>query len=307
MTPGHLSQIPLTLSILSLATAVLPLDTTRAQCGVRDKQQECSPASRSEIPDDFRPAVGSFDFTRREEQIPMRDGVTLHTVIVIPKTSQKAPILLTRTPYNADQITNSKPSSHMEVALENGLDNPSDVFIEGGYIRVVQDIRGKFGSGGNFVMNCPLRGPQNSSLVDESTDAYDTVDWLVKNLPESNGRVGIIGTSYDGFLSLMAAIHPHPALKVAIAQNRMVDGWMGDDWFHYGAFRQPNAEFIYTEESTHDSSNRWWTNDYDTYEAFLDVGSAGKLGKSHGLDQLGFLAKDTRPRQLRQILARPGR
>jgi putative CocE/NonD family hydrolase len=89
----------------------------------------------------------------------------------------------------------------------------------------------------------------------------------------------------------MATIHPHPALKVAIAQNPMVDGWMGDDWFHYGAFRQPNAEFIYTEETTHDSSNRWWTSDYDTYEEFLEAGSAGELGKSRGLDHLGFWQK----------------
>jgi len=290
-TSLHRSQILLTLSIFSLAVTSFPLGTIHAQSGADKSQHEGSPALPSEIPDRFTLVTGRLDFTRLDQQIRMRDGVALHTIILIPKTSHRAPILLTRTPYNADQITNSKPSSHMEVVLEDGLDNTSHLFIEGGYIRVVQDIRGKFGSGGDFVMNRPLRGPQNSTLVDESTDAYDTIDWLVKNLPESNGRVGIIGTSYDGFLSLMAAIHPHPALKVAVVQNPMVDGWMGDDWFHYGAFRQPNAEFIYTEEATHDSSNRWWTSDYDTYEEFLDAGSAGELGKSHGLDQLGFWQK----------------
>jgi uncharacterized protein len=287
----HLSQTIRTLSMIALGASLFLSNAINAQTSAGGDKQEQSPALPSEIPGSFKPIVGSFDFTRRDEQIPMRDGVTLHTVILIPRSGSKAPILLTRTPYNAGQIGNSKPSSHMGVALQDGLDNTTHLLIDGGYIRAIQDIRGKYGSGGDYVMNRPLHGSQNPTAVDESTDAYDTIDWLVKHLPESNGKVGIIGTSYDGFLSLMAAIHPHPALKVAIAQNPMVDGWMGDDWFHYGAFRQPNVEFIYTEESTHDSSNRWWTSHYDTYQEFLEAGSAGELGKSHGLDQLGFWQK----------------
>ena len=112
------------------------------------------------------------------------------------------------------------------------------MIVEGGYIRVVQDVRGKYGSEGDYVMNRPLHGPLNPTPVDHATDTYDTIDWLVKNIPESNGKVGILGISYDGFLPLMALVNPHPALKVSVPMNPMVDGWMGDDWFHNGAFRQ---------------------------------------------------------------------
>ena len=122
------------------------------------------------------------------------------------------------------------------------------MIVEGGYIRVVQDVRGKYGSEGDYVMNRPLHGPQNPTPVDHSTDTYDTIDWLVKNIPESNGKVGILGISYDGFLPLMALVNPHPALKVAVPMNPMVDGWMGDDWFHNGAFRQQNMSYIYEQE-----------------------------------------------------------
>jgi putative CocE/NonD family hydrolase len=100
-----------------------------------------------------------------------------------------------------------------------GSDNPADVIVEGGYIRVMQDVRGKYRSAGDNVMNRPLRGPQSATRVDHSTHTYDTIDWLVKNVPQSNGKVGIVGISYDGFLALMALVNPHPALKVAIPMN----------------------------------------------------------------------------------------
>ena len=124
------------------------------------------------------------------------------------------------------------------------------MIVEGGYIRVVQDVRGKYGSEGDYVMNRPLRGPQNPTPVDHATDTYDTIDWLVKNVPETNGKVGILGISYDGFLPLMALVNPHPALKVSVPMNPMVDGWMGDDWFHNGAFRQQMMAYIYDQEAT---------------------------------------------------------
>ena len=127
---------------------------------------------------------------------------------------------------------------------------PTDVVVDGGYIRVVQDVRGKYGSEGDYVMNRPMRGPQNPTPVDHATDTWDTIDWLVKNVPESNGRVGILGISYNGFLSLTALVDPHPALKVAVPMNPMVDGWMGDDWFHYGAFRQQGMPYIHDQEAT---------------------------------------------------------
>src|SRR4029453_14249992 len=104
-------------------------------------------------------------------------------------------------------------------------------------IRVYQNIRGLHHSEGAFVMNRPIAGPLNTTGIDESTDAYDTIAWLAKNGPESNGKVGIIGSSYVGFTALVAAINPHPALKAAVPESPMVDGWMGDDWFHNGAFR----------------------------------------------------------------------
>ena len=108
-------------------------------------------------------------------------------------------------------------------------------------------------------MNRPLHGPQNPTPVDHATDTYDTIDWLVKNIPESNGKVGILGISYDGFLPLMALVNPHPALKVSVPMNPMVDGWMGDDWFHNGAFRQQNMPYIYEQEATRANDVKWWT------------------------------------------------
>ncbi len=120
-----------------------------------------------------------------------------------------------------------------------------EVFVEAGYIRVYQDVRGKYGSEGAYLMTPPPVGSGfNPSGADDTTDAYDTIDWLVKNVPESNGKVGMIGSSYEGFTVVMALLDPHPALKVAAPESPMVDGWMGDDWFHYGAFRQTNLDYF---------------------------------------------------------------
>jgi hypothetical protein len=152
----------------------------------------------------------------------------------------------------------------------------------------VQDIRGKYGSEGDYVMNRPLVGPLNPTRVDESTDTYDTIDWLVKNIPETNGNVGELGISYDGFEPLMALVNPHPALKVSVPMNPMVDGWMGDDWFHNGAFREQNIPYILEQEATRDNSAKWWTNAYDDYDLYLNAGSAGDIARAHGLDQVGF-------------------
>src|ERR1041385_7537154 len=193
----------------------------------------------SETPAKFEPASQSFDYTKSDVMIPMRDGVKLHTVIIVPKGAKSAPMLLTRTPYNATELTSHAQSSHLGSIL-NGYDNATELIVEDGYIRVVQDVRGKHGSEGDYIMNRPLHGPLNPTPVDHATDTYDTIDWLVKNIPESNGRVGILGISYDGFLPLMALVNPHPALKVSVPMNPMVDGWRGDDWFHNGAFRQQN-------------------------------------------------------------------
>ncbi len=244
----------------------------------------------SESPAKLTPTFDGFDHVRRDVMIPMRDGVKLHTVILVPKGAAHTPILLTRTPYNATALTTYSPSAHLATAID-GYDNALDVIIGGGYIRVVQDIRGKYGSEGDYVMNRPLRGPQNPTNVDHATDTYDTVDWLVKNIPESNGKVGILGISYDGFLPLMALVNPHPALKVSVPMNPMVDGWMGDDWFHNGAFRQYNLSYIYEQVGTRDNSERWWSTNYDEYDAFLRAGSAGDMAKLRGMEQIGFWRK----------------
>jgi hypothetical protein len=166
----------------------------------------------NETPANFQPPTFGMDFERREVMIRMRDGVKLHTVILLPHGAKHEGILLTRTPYNANALTMNTPSVHLATSLW-GYDNATETIIAGGYIRVVQDIRGKYGSEGDYVMNRPIHGSLNPTPVDESTDTYDTIDWLVKNVPETNGKVGVLGISYDGFLSLMPLVHPHPALR----------------------------------------------------------------------------------------------
>ena len=275
--------------IVSLLALALALFIT-ASCSAQSTPPATYPELPSETPATLAPVNDSFDFAGRDVMVPMRDGVKLHTVILVPRGAKGAPILLTRTPYDATALTTHSPSSHLGPIL-NGYDNATDVIVEGGYIRVVQDVRGKHGSEGDYVMNRPLHGPQNPTPVDHATDTYDTIDWLVKNIPESNGRVGILGISYDGFLPLMALVNPHPALKVSVPMNPMVDGWMGDDWFHNGAFRQQNMDYVFEQEATRTSTAKWWTSHFDEYDEFLQAGSAGELGRLHGLDQVGFWRK----------------
>ncbi|HSK09605.1 MAG TPA: CocE/NonD family hydrolase, partial [Vicinamibacterales bacterium] len=248
------------------------------------------PALPSETPATLDLPTDILDHVRREVMIPMRDGVKLHTIILVPKGSKNAPILLTRTPYSAATLTGHAASAHLGLVID-GYDHPADIVVEGGYIRVVQDVRGKYGSEGDYVMNRPLRGPQNPTPVDHATDTWDTIDWLVKNTPESNGKVGILGISYDGFLTLMALVDPHPALKAAVPMNPMVDGWIGDDWFHNGAFRQQMMPYFFNQEATRASDVQWWSTHFDDYDMFMQAGSAGELGRRRGLEQLGFWRK----------------
>jgi len=272
--------------LATVSCAVFFADSAAAQMTPRPKY----PSFPSETPAKFEPVTDSFDYVRRNVMIPMRDGVKLHTVVLVPKGAKGAPILLTRTPYDATALTSHIHSAHLGPSLW-GYDNATEVIVEGGYIRVVQDIRGKYGSEGDYVMNRPLRGLQNPTPVDHSTDTWDTIEWLVKNVPESNGKVGILGISYDGFLPLMALVNPHPALKVSVPMNPMVDGWVGDDWFHNGAFRQLGASYIYEQEADRKNEIKWWKSHFDDFDEFLQAGSAGELGKRHGLDQVGFWRK----------------
>jgi len=250
------------------------------------------PEYPSETPDKFTPPTSGMDHTVREEMVPMRDGVKLRTVILIPAGAQHAGILLTRTPYDARSLASNTHSVHLGTRLY-GYDNATETIISGGYIRVIQDIRGKYGSEGDYVMNRPMRGPLNPTPVDESTDTYDTIDWLVKNVPQSNGRVGVLGISYDGFLALTPLVNPHPALKVAVPMNPMVDGWRGDDWFHNGAFRQQNMPYIYEQTATRSNDEHWNSSNFDDYDMYMRAGSAGELGHQRGMEQIGFWKKIT--------------
>jgi len=279
LVPSLCRLSPAVAVLIALSVFPLAAQTDSAQAG----------SLPSETPQKLQPATSSFDYVKRDVMIPMRDGVKLHTVIVIPKGAKNAPILLTRTPYNASSQVGHAASSHLGKILE-GYDNAVEVILEGGYIRVVQDVRGKYGSEGDYVMTRPLHGPLNPTPVDHATDTYDTIDWLVKNVPESNGKVGILGISYDGFLPLMALVNPHPALKVSVPMNPMVDGWMGDDWFHHGAFREQNMPYIYEQEATRDNTEHWWTDHFDDYDVYME-GSAGEIGRKHGLEQVGFWRK----------------
>ena len=266
--------------LCSILSALLIAQWTYAQ----------TPTLPDERPAKIQPTYEGFEYVRRDVMIPMRDGVKLHTVILIPNGTKNAPILLTRTPYDATGLTTHANSSHLGPIL-SGYDNATDVIVDGGYIRVVQDVRGKFGSEGDYVMNRPLRGPQNPTSVDHATDTYDTIDWLIKNIPETNGKVGILGISYDGFLPLMALVNPHPALKVSVPMNPMVDGWMGDDWFHNGAFRQQMMPYIYEQQGTRANEAKWWTTHFDDYDMYMQAGSAGELGRRRGVEQMGFWRK----------------
>ncbi len=187
----------------------------------------------------YEQLLPSADFVRREAMVRMRDGIKLYTVIMMKKGVHDAPILLSRSPYDAHHSAQRVASQR----LVDNLDVMDTEFADDGYIIVQQDIRGMHRSEGQYIMNRPIVGPLNDTGIDESTDAYDTIDWLVKNVPESNGNVGIIGSSYLGFTTLMAEINPHPALKAAVPESPMVDGWMGDDWFHNGAFRVSSLDY----------------------------------------------------------------
>lgn len=239
-----------------------------------------------DIPAHFTPPVPAKDYDKRELMVPMRDGTKLYTVVVVPKGATNAPIVLTRTPYNAKGRANRSDSAKMIDALPLS-DEP---FVRAGYIRVYQDVRGKYGSEGDYVVTRPVIGPLNKTSVDHVTDAWDTIDWLVNkaNLPESNGRVAMIGSSYEGFTVVNALLKPHPALKVAVPESPMIDGWMGDDWFHYGAFRLANIAWLGSQTGYKGEGKAPSTGGWDDYDNFREVGSAGEWAHRSGYDQLPF-------------------
>ena len=203
-------------------------------------------------------------FERREVMIPVRDGAKLYTEIYTPRgTQEPLPMLLQRTPYGVSGGPD-KYSGRLYGAQD---------FYGDGYIFVYQDIRGRYGSEGKFEMNRPLHDPKDAKGTDESTDTYDTIDWLVKNVAKNNGRVGIWGVSYDGFLAAEAMVNPHPALKAVSEQACMGDTWMGDDFFHNGAFRLSyGIEYAALMESSKENES-FTFNSFDVFDWFLRLGA----------------------------------
>jgi putative CocE/NonD family hydrolase len=217
------------------------------------------------------------DYQRAEVMIPMRDGVKLHAVILKPADiAGPLPILMQRTPYGVDGTTRgSFFAQRPELARD-------------GYIYVAEDIRGRYKSEGEFVMMRPLADHQDRKAIDESTDTYDTVTWLLANVPGNNGRVGVVGVSYPGFLTMMAGIDPHPAVKAISPQAPMIDVWMGDDFFHNGAFRQSYGyDYVMGLESSKEDTEVSYGKDKDGkprdgFDYFLERGSFAEDVKKSG-------------------------
>jgi putative CocE/NonD family hydrolase len=248
-----------------------------------------TPPMEPDIPASFTAPKAAADFAKREVMVPMRDGVKLKTFILVPKGAKRAPIILNRTPYDASKRAGRAPSNRLEGVVPIGV----DTLARAGYILVFQDIRGKHGSEGDYVMTRPLSGPLNGTKIDHATDAYDTIEWLVKNVSETNGKVGMMGSSYEGFTVLMALAAPHPALKAAMPMCPMVDGWRGDDWFHNGAFRQINMGYFIGQTTKRGNGDDVSNGHYDDFEAFRRAGSAAGYAKLLGLDQLPYWKKLT--------------
>jgi putative CocE/NonD family hydrolase len=235
----------------------------------------------SDIPAGYGPA-DERDFVVREVAIPMRDGVKLHTNLVIPKGVTRAPIIFARTPYSADKAISAAISNRYSVALPAAYAE----LAAAGYIVAVQDVRGRYRSEGGYVVTRPLIGPLNPTQVDHATDAWDSIEWMVRKVPETNGRVGTMGVSYGGFTTLMSLVDPHPALRAAVPINPYVDGWVGDDWFHNGAYRQSFIDWLHW--MTSDKSSRYLLqfDRQDTYESWLRAGSVSGMARRLGVDRL---------------------
>ena len=203
-------------------------------------------------------------FKKTEAMIPMRDGVKLYTEIYTPTDAkERLPMLMNRTPYGI---------ANQGGGVSGMIFRYADMAPEG-YIFVFQDIRGRYRSQGKFVMLRPVHDSSDPRGIDESTDTYDSIDWLVKNVPNNNGRVGLDGISYDGFLVTMGMINPHPALKAASEQACMGDTWLGDDFFHNGAFRLSYG-FEYTALLETSTENFSFSFDrFDVYDFYLRLGA----------------------------------
>ena len=221
-------------------------------------------------------------YTKKSYMIPMRDGIKLFTVVVAPVQNIKpCPFLLQRTPYGADiPIPDDTPIPVGEMGNFKSM-------AKEGYIFVFQDIRGKFKSEGTFEMNRPLYHLIDKTKTDESTDAYDGIDWLIKNIKNNNGNVGISGVSYPGYLALDASVDPHPALKASSPQASPADMFLGDDFHHNGAFRLSYGfEYSYLVENDKLSNSNFPFPQYDLYNWYLKLGSLRNVNEKYFKDRL---------------------
>jgi len=225
-----------------------------------------------------QPATGGDRFEVSDVMIPARDGKRLHTKIFAPRPRQGAgaagpdgeplPIIFKRTPYGIEESAGNFNAYYKALA-------------DDGYIFVFQDIRGKFGSEGDFVMQRPARTAGDTKSLDEGTDTYDSIEWLVKNVRNNNGRVGMLGVSYDGWTTIMGAIEPHPALKAISPQASPADMWMGDDFHHNGAFRLSYGfEYAAMMESGKDVQ-QFVFDRYDTFDWYLSLGPLANVNARH--------------------------
>jgi putative CocE/NonD family hydrolase len=207
-------------------------------------------------------ALAAEPYIKTDYMIPMRDGVKLHTEVWRPPAdspSEPLPFLIQRSPYGWGRAKTVLETSLVDLANER-------------YLFVFQDIRGRYQSGGEFIMSRPLRDKTNPNSIDEGTDTYDTIEWLLKNVPGNNGRAGIFGISYGGWLTAMALLEPHPALKAASEQASPSDMFLGDDFHHNGAFRLSYG-FEYASMMENGKENAPFKFDkYDTYQWYLDLG-----------------------------------
>lgn len=215
-------------------------------------------------------------YTRSEVMIPTRDGVKLHTIILRPEGSEAGvaiPFLMQRTPYGVDG------------ASARAVNFTKPELAASGYIFVFQDIRGRYGSEGTFVMNHPIVAHKTKTDVDETTDTRDTVEWLLKNVPNNNGKVGVLGVSYPGFLAMMAGIDAHPAVKAISPQAPMTNIWKGDDFFHNGAFRETYG-FDYVQELEAQKTNGTVDAKGDQFDFYLSHGNFAGAAASANMTNL---------------------
>jgi putative CocE/NonD family hydrolase len=216
-------------------------------------------------------------FKRMEVQIPMRDGVKLYTDIYIPKKSRgQLPFLFTRTPYGS---TDDKGRNGL-------LPHSYKDFVDEGYIFVFQDIRGRYKSEGQFVMFRPPRGKSDAKAIDESTDTYDSIAWLIEHIPNNNGRAGVLGISYGGWLTVMAMLDPHPALKAVSEQASPADQFLGDDFHHNGAFRLSYGLEYSAMMETGTTNFNFKFDRHDTFEWYVALGALANFNKNYGHEKI---------------------